>query len=239
MNAFRDFIFPVASAAAFVAAFAFQGSTPSPKVADPPEWKFAADPAGWKSEDVRFCQNEQCGRSYLVSRLGGATSCPECGGALAHAHLGELTVLPSDTRISRRVYLNALGGHASVAVIVGGASKRSIHRPELCLPSQGFILDSPRNCEIGGRPWHVLALRRGGEPAAAFAYTFFNQAGARTSSHMRRIFADVFDRTLLNRIDRWAMVTVQLSVPGGYDPDSETQFAALGGFLGSIVEDGK
>jgi hypothetical protein len=30
----------------------------------------------------------------------------------------------------------------------------------------------------------------------------------RTSSHVRRIFADVWDRSVLGRIDRWVMVTV-------------------------------
>ena len=44
-----------------------------------------------------------------------------------------------------------------------------------------------------------------------FAYTFFNQAGYRTSSHVKRIFRDVLDRSFLGRIDRWVMVTVYAS----------------------------
>ena len=44
-----------------------------------------------------------------------------------------------------------------------------------------------------------------------FAYTFFNQAGYRTSSHVKRIFRDVVDRSILGRIDRWVMVTVYAS----------------------------
>ena len=45
-----------------------------------------------------------------------------------------------------------------------------------------------------------------------FAYTFFNQDGCRTSSHLLRIFRDVWDRSIRGRIDRWVMVTVNASV---------------------------
>ena len=45
-----------------------------------------------------------------------------------------------------------------------------------------------------------------------FAYTFFNQDGYRTSSHLRRIFRDVWDRSMRGRIDRWVMLTVHSSV---------------------------
>ncbi len=48
-----------------------------------------------------------------------------------------------------------------------------------------------------------------------FAYTFFNQDGYRTSSHLRRIFRDVWDRSMRGRIDRWVMLTVHSSVSDG------------------------
>ena len=46
---------------------------------------------------------------------------------------------------------------------------------------------------------------------ALVAYTFFNQAGFRTSSHLKRIFRDVWDRSILGRIDRWVMTEVTTS----------------------------
>ena len=60
-----------------------------------------------------------------------------------------------------------------------------------------------------------------------FAYTFFNQDGYRTSSHLRRIFRDVWDRSIRGRIDRWVMLTVYTSV------SDETRLAA---FLGKLKE---
>jgi hypothetical protein len=96
-----------------------------------------------------------------------------------------------------------------VTVVIGGRGKSSIHRPELCLPAQGYLMSEPKNLEAGGIPWRSIQLARGPEEErSSFAYTFFNQNGLHTSSHIRRIFTDVWDRSLLGRIDRWVMVTV-------------------------------
>ena len=120
----------------------------------------------------------------------------------------ELHTLPDDTIIDKRLYTDGNGVWYQVSLVIGGRSKSSIHRPELCLPSQGFQMADPRTIEVDDIDWHVVSLTRGAVPEHVFAYTFFNQAGYRTSSHLRRIFRDVLDRSLLSRIDRWAMLTV-------------------------------
>ena len=127
---------------------------------------------------------------------------------------GELHTLPEDTIIDKRMYRDVDGAWYSVALIIGGRSKSSIHRPELCLPSQGFQMSAPCDVEVAGVDWHLLTLARRDAPHLAFAYTFFNQDGFRTSSHVLRIFRDVWDRSVNGRIDRWAMVTVN-----GYPAD--------------------
>ena len=124
----------------------------------------------------------------------------------------ELTVLPSDTRIEKRRYTAPDGNWYQVAVVIGGTSKSSIHRPELCLPAQGFLMTAPYDIEIGGLVWRAITLDGGAmRPSLGFAYTFFNQDGYRTASHTARIFRDVWDRSILNRIDRWVMVTLNTS----------------------------
>lgn len=121
----------------------------------------------------------------------------------------ELTVLPADTVISKRLYTGEDGHWFAVSAVVGGKTKNSIHRPELCLPTQGFLMTNPRTRTIGETPWRVITLDGGvSRPSCSFAYTFFNQAGYHTSSHTARIFRDVWDRSLNNRIDRWVMITV-------------------------------
>ena len=87
--------------------------------------------------------------------------------------------------------------------------------PELCLPGQGYLMSSPRDVRVGeGVSWRLITLEKGFAGKLGFAYTFFNQEGFRTSSHVGRIVRDVFDRTLYNRIDRWVMITVNSSVYG-------------------------
>ena len=127
----------------------------------------------------------------------------------------ELTVLPDDTTFDKRVYRSEDGEVFHVSIVFGGRNKSSIHRPELCLPAQGFQMRRPRTETVGGVDWHVVDLAHGSVGEMSCAYTFFNQEGFRTSSHVRRIFRDVWDRSIHGRIDRWAMITVHASVPGG------------------------
>ena len=123
----------------------------------------------------------------------------------------ELHVLPSDTIVDKRLYTAPDGNWYLVSLIIGGRSKSSIHRPEMCLPSQGFQMSDPREVQVGGVDWRLVTLARKTSAPLGFAYTFFNQDGFRTSSHIRRIMRDVCDRSLRRRIDRWAMVTVNSS----------------------------
>jgi exosortase len=127
----------------------------------------------------------------------------------------ELTVLPGDTQFVKRKYTDNAGNWYLVTAVIGGTSKSSIHRPELCLPTQGFLMASSRTEEVAGNDWRFITLARGGVPAMGFAYTFFNQAGFRTASHTKRILRDVFDRSFYNRIDRWVMITVNSSRSDG------------------------
>ncbi len=121
----------------------------------------------------------------------------------------EVHMLPKDTKVERRVYKAEDGSWHIVSLVVGGKHKGSIHRPELCLPAQGFLMTNPRTMEVESSTWRVITLDGGGSrPSLGFAYTFFNQDGFRTASHTQRIFRDVWDRSVHNRIDRWAMVTV-------------------------------
>lgn len=120
----------------------------------------------------------------------------------------ERETLPKDTVIVRRRYTGADGHWYQVSAVVGGRSKSSVHRPELCLPGQGFQMSDPRTVLVGGTRWRRLTLMKGGTPPASFAYTFTNGTGFKTSSHLVRILTDVWDRSILGRIDRWVMLTV-------------------------------
>ena len=119
----------------------------------------------------------------------------------------ELTVLPDDTAFEKRTYRAGNGDWFHATLVIGGQSKSSIHRPELCLPSQGYLMTNPRTVNVDGTDWRFITVQSP-EGTLGFAYTFLNQEGYRTASHVKRIFRDTWDRSVLNRIDRWVMVTI-------------------------------
>ena len=236
-------LLPVVAAALLCPIFIFQMMTPDSTVAEAPAAVLPTKLGTFRVEDVGICQNEQCGRMSLISSLpeGKKNVCPACGGALAGASLGERTILPNDTVVYKRLFFSPRGDEYLVSMVIGGKSKRSIHRPELCLPAQGFLMGDPRDFTVGatGRPFHAVRLQRPNMQPATFAYTFFNQAGVRTSSHIRRILVDTWDRSVLNRVDRWVMVTVMAQnerTGRGFVLDYPSDRQALEEFLSSLME---
>lgn len=172
----------ICAAVFFAAVLVFQAKTPPATIAKAPEVKFV-ELTGYSTDDEKFAEQQK------VSE-------------------GELTILPKDTRIIKKMYESRSGAQFLASFVVGGTSRASIHRPELCLPSQGYVMSNPRNFDVAGRPWHVIDIAKPGGASAMEAYTFFNQERFRTASHTRRIWQDVIDRSVLNRVDRWVMLTV-------------------------------
>lgn len=214
-----------AAVAAVVVATVVQLAAPAPAIAEPPVVRIPERLPGYAAGPIRYCHSESCGRVTVTLKPGEPVPerCPACGGELFEQSLGEKTVLPADTRTLKRAYLAADGSAYTVTAVIGGASKSSIHRPELCLPAQGFAMMAPRYVEAAGVPFRLIPLvAPGSSGRGALAYTFFNQEGFRTASHLERILRDVWDRTVLNRVDRWVMLTVSAmpsAVPGRLPPD--------------------
>jgi hypothetical protein len=151
----------------------------------------------------------------------------------------ELYILPKDTTYARRTY----GGDASdrhdrilCSIILSGAERRSIHRPERCLPSQGWRIDSSHTETIplaSGRQLGVTALLlekhvtlANGSPFTLRNYYLYWFVGkdVTTPSQTTRILMTYWDM-LVHRINqRWAYVIVSKDIsrdwnPNGQDPD--------------------
>lgn len=187
---------------------------------------------GFRADEIVFCHNESCAseasftKSFLAANKLDSSHCPHCTNSLHKISLGEKTVLPEDTVIEKRVFtdVSTLDTHI-VTFVKSGRSKGSIHRPELCLPAQGFSMLSPHNSRQGEIPWHILETLKPGLPSSRLSYTFFNQKGFVTSSHYERILYDMWDRTVNNTMDRWVMITV-VSKPASY-PGIQTSSKTL------------
>jgi exosortase/archaeosortase family protein len=171
-----------------------------------------------------FCHNDQCGDVAEERRLIEAGHraaegfiCPSCGGRLHASSLGETTDLPKDTVILKRNYRAADGLCYAVSVVIGGRSRSSIHRPELCLPAQGFVMLEAERQPLRlpeGRPRVIRKIRvqRSGALPFSLVYWFISK-DRESCSHVQRILLDVWDRSLHNRINRWVMVAVNISSP--------------------------
>ncbi|MDX9867307.1 MAG: exosortase/archaeosortase family protein [Kiritimatiellia bacterium] len=168
---------------------------------------------GWRP---LFCHNPQCLQG-IEARAGLSETkpvqrCPGCGGELFPISLGEASELPSDTVILKRTYRSVDGVSYAVSVVLGGRSRNSIHRAELCLPAQGYVmLDAERLVLrlVGRAPLRVRSLRaaRRGGGEVQLLYWFMSRE-RESCSHTERILFDVWDRSFHNRINRWVMVAV-------------------------------
>lgn len=175
----------------------------------------------WKGEDVFFCHNEKCQRSFRASELDGKTVCPACGGDLRQTwSLGESWLLPADTILLRKLYTNPSDEQLTVSVVVSGKEQVSIHRPEICLVAQGNEVAGRSTLAVsldGRKPLNLRSLetfQRFRSPdgnlveyPGYFAYWFVGQ-GRETPYHLARMAYTAMDRVLFSRAYRWAYVAI-------------------------------
>jgi Protein of unknown function (DUF3485) len=185
-----------------------------------------------------FCHNEQCNATFEEQHLiekgcrqEEGFKCPSCGSPMKTVSLGEFQDLPKDTEILKRVYRSVDGRVYSTSVVISGRRRGSIHRAELCLPAQGFVMLSAKkeNLDIpSGRPRAariILAQRSSSDYRFSLVYWFVSR-DRECASHTQRILLDIWDRSVHNRINRWVMVAVNASTPLD-DPESKRAFESF------------
>jgi hypothetical protein len=147
----------------------------------------------------------------------------------------EIKLLPTDTTFAKMSYATAEGPAegrdvAHVSIVLAGAESRSIHRPEVCLPGQGWSLDGSEVLDIevgGGRKLKVRDLTISGmfntgegEPIrrrAHYVY-WFTGTDFTTASHAERIWHSAWDAMIHGKTHRWAYTSVMAVVTEDLDP---------------------
>lgn len=163
---------------------------------------------GYQSSQLLYCQNPDC----MLSVKPDQTKCPLCGGAVGDIPIAELRILPKDTRFLKRTYTGHDGIPLQVSVLISGKSRLSIHRPEMCLPGQGYTISHSRVVDIPLTNGQVIRAKcvtasRLGEPPIGLLYWFENPRGS-AYSHYERIFSDIWARTVENRMIRWSAILI-------------------------------
>jgi hypothetical protein len=164
----------------------------------------------------------------------------------------EKVMLPKDTQFARTVYHNYGNDEVNCEIVLSGGEKRSIHRPEICLPSQGWNQKSgeviPIKLKNGGTLNVMkLTITRVVEPqpgvhkelTALFIYWFVGK-GITTPYHWYRILHTDLDRVLYNVNHRWAYVIVSAPVLQGFKPngkDTEQTLDELKKFISELAPD--
>jgi EpsI family protein len=142
----------------------------------------------------------------------------------------ELNGLAPDTSFARRVYSNAFGDQIMVSIVLAGEDPdNSIHRPERCLPAQGWTVVDSRTVAIRAPAFPAGQLRttrlhnqRKFEDDKGKAHTvdnlnyyWFVGYTDLTPSHIDRALMDIRDRVTKGYNQRWAYVTVASTVTEG------------------------
>lgn len=140
----------------------------------------------------------------------------------------EKQVLGGETRFARKLYTNGMGDSIYVSIVLSGEDmSASIHRPERCLPAQGYTVVHtwPLKVALPPRALTVTRLHTlrplydpSGKPLAwpdgkqvnefSLIYYWFVGSSETTASHTERYIMDVRDRLLRGSNQRWAYVTV-------------------------------
>lgn len=184
----------------------------------------------FRGEQILYCQNLQCLRTYTDS-TNLPTNCLSCGAALNEISPAERMALPPDTRIFKRRYTDG-GRSFYVSVVLAGSDQRSIHRPQQCLPAQGYVITQTRRLSFPDEPrpleFNLLTVReRAGAQREVrrpmlFAYWYVAH-GRETPSNGMRLFWTATDRLFRRQANPWAYVAV-LTDDG---PGAEEQLKAF------------
>ena len=136
----------------------------------------------------------------------------------------EIEVLGKDTEFSRKVYTNGRGDQIQVSIVLSGQDMNtSIHRPERCLPAQGWTISDKRTVPVAVPGFGVVPatrlhnLRNVSQDEKSLtiynlSYYWFAGHTDVTGSHLDRTLIDIRDRVVHGYNQRWAYITVSQDI---------------------------
>ena len=127
--------------------------------------------------------------------------------------------LPEDTLFVKRFFSKPGTGEVYLVVVFSGKDRRSIHRPEVCYPSQGWSINNKTTCYIDvDHPIKTLkttsldiTFRKSKKGRTDLVFYWFMGNNRITGTHLKRVILTGLDRCMYGRNYRWAFL--RLSVP--------------------------
>lgn len=150
----------------------------------------------------------------------------------------EKNLLDEGVKLARTVYANSASRQIMTTVILSGQIKRSLHRPEVCLPNQGWTVSERTPFPVrlaDGREITLMMMRifRDAEPQPGLRvrtrainfYWYIGSDGTTCPEHYEHILLSYFDSVFRNVQHRWAMASLYVPLPeqqiGHEDPLAE------------------
>ena len=140
----------------------------------------------------------------------------------------ERDTLAKDTQFARKIYTGPERDRIFVSIVLSGDDMtNSIHRPERCLPAQGWNVRSSSKRTIrvpGGKALQVTKLKnmqvietpdKRRFTLNNLNYYWFIGYRDMTASHLARTGIDLRDRILGGYNQRWAYITIAANVTQG------------------------
>ncbi len=132
-----------------------------------------------------------------------------------------LNTLPKDTSYAQRLYTGTNGFWVNANIILMGMDRTSIHKPEFCLPGQGWRIDKKTTVILpieGQRPYQLQVAKwtitnfiqnnDGKKQEISGLYVFwFVAKNEETDSHWQRIWWLTRDLLTTGVLQRWAYVS--------------------------------
>jgi len=162
----------------------------------------------------------------------------------------EKTILPTDTEFERKHYDSHDGDRITCTIVLSGAERRSIHRPEICLPGQGYTIESSQVIDVplhSGNNLKVMNLTltrpartadgRNIQVSYYFMYWFVGDK-VTTPYHMSRLWLTSWDRIVHHVNHRWAYVSLVSPITEGLAPQGrnpEETMKMLKDFIADVV----
>jgi len=174
----------------------------------------------WVGDELRYSHDRDDPKQYRVSELEFPNIDPDTGERLFTMSYAEYEALPHDTLFVKSIYTNDVEQQVFVSIVLSGAERNSIHRPQRCLVGQGNTIASTKylNIPLEGRdPLKLCILETiknyrdaEGNPQAYhgyYAYWFVGQ-NRETHSHYERMFWLAWDRVIHSVAHKWAYIAV-------------------------------
>ena len=132
-----------------------------------------------------------------------------------------LDTLPKDTSFAQRLYTAPDGFWVNANIVLMGTDRTSIHKPEFCIPGQGWRIDQKEsiNLSMEGRHPYQLQVAKwtiinfvpdasGQKKEVRGLYVFWFVAGnEETADHQQRIWWMTRDLLTTGVLQRWAYIS--------------------------------